>query len=118
MKVIILDPMQTPVVCEIENSLESLQTIVKGYIEITYPFEDNAVIVGNEEAKLLNMRGNIRLNGSIYAGTLIICGDDGQGDLCSLTDKQIAKYTEMFKIREDIPDEEVQSDVGFFIFGW
>ena len=33
--------------------LEDLQRAVQGLIEITYPFDDNAVVIGNDEAKLI-----------------------------------------------------------------
>lgn len=98
---------------EITNTLEGLQFEVEGYIEATYPFEDNVVVFGNEEAKLIWMEGNRRINGQIYAGPIIIVGDDGQGENVDLTEAQVKRYVEMFAEPEDIPDEETQADVGF-----
>ncbi len=86
-------------------------------MEVTYPFDDNAVAVGNEEAKLIPMQGNRHIGGQVYAGPLYLVGDNGMGDFCDLTDKQIKKYTELFAEPEDISPEEVEVDTGFMIFG-
>ena len=72
----------------------------------------------NEEAKLIGMEGNRRLNGEIYAGPMLIVGDDGVGGTMDLTDEQIAKYTKMFEQLEDISPEEVESSAGFGIYGF
>jgi hypothetical protein len=97
----------------VQNTLEGLQAEVDGYIECTYPFEDNVVVIGNEEAKLIGMEGNRRINGAIYAGPLVIVGDDGYGENIDLTDEQIRRYVEMFKEPEEISPAEVERDTGF-----
>ena len=76
------------------------------------------MIIGNEEAKLICMEGNRRVNGSVYAGPLLIAADDGEGGTTDLTDEQVERYTQMFSMPEDISEEEVQADTGFFITGW
>ena len=55
---------------------------------------------------------------SIYAGPIFITRDDGVGGLCSLTDEQVVKYSEMFAEPHDISPEETQADVGFTFYGW
>jgi hypothetical protein len=102
----------------IPDGLDPLQQAVKGYIEATYPFDDNAFIIGNEEAKLIGLEGNRRIGDSIYACTILIVADDGQGGTTDLTDEQIGKYTEMFKTPEDITPEEVQGDLWFRVMGF
>ena len=77
-RAVILEPNKAAREEWIEDTLENLQSIVGGYIEVTYPFDDNAVVVGNEEAKLVGLKGNRHINGSVYAGNLIIIGDDGR----------------------------------------
>lgn len=74
-----IEPGKPAEAAEITNTLEGLQFEVEGYIEASYPFDDNVVVYGNEEAKLIGMEGNRRINGQIYAGPIIIVGDDGQG---------------------------------------
>ena len=106
-----------------KQDLSSLQRAVsdhceEAFIEYTYPFDDDCMILGNEEAKLCGMEGNRRLFGSVYAGPIFITRDNGEGDLCALTDEQVKTYGEMFAVPEDISPAEVQRDVGFTFYGW
>ena len=104
-KMVIVEPHKPAYEALVEDSLESLQRAVKGYIEITYPFDDNAMVIR-------------RMNGSVYAGPLLIAADDGEGGTADLTDKQVERYKQMFSMPEDISPEEVEADTGFFIAGW
>ena len=117
-KMVIVEPHKPAYEALVEDSLESLQRAVGGYIEITYPFDDNAMIIGNEEAKLIGMKGNRRINGSIYAGPLLIAADDGEGGTTDLTDAQVNQYCQRFAVPETITDDETQSDVGFTLYGF
>ena len=115
---LVIEPHKAPYEAVIPDKLESLQEAVGGYIEITYPFEDNAIVISNEESKLIGMDGNRRVNGQIYAGPMLISADDGSGELTDLTDEQIAKYTEMFRHPEEISQEEVENDTGFTFYSF
>ena len=101
-KVLIVEPEKPPRVEEISHTLESLQHIVGGYIEASYPFEDPVAIICNEEGKLLNLPWNRPLYdeyGRIYdiiAGTFMIAGLT-KDDFCSLSEEMIEKYTAMFE---------------------
>ena len=119
-KVVLVEPHKPAREAEIFDSLSSLQQTVDGYIEITYPFGDNAIVIGNEEAKLEGLDGTARINGQIYCGNLIIVGDDGEGGLMSLTEEQIKIYLEMFAKLEEISPDEIEDDLnfGFQIFSW
>ena len=118
MKVLMVEPGKVPYETEIEGGLESLQKAVGGLIEFTYPFDDNAFICGNEEAKLTGLEGNRRVYGSIYCGNIMILSDDGEGGCASLSDEQIQKYSEMFAQPEDISSEEIEADTGFIMYGF
>ena len=48
---------------------------------------------------------------------MFIVGDNGMGEFCDLTDKQVEKYKELFADPEDISPEEVESDFGYYITG-
>lgn len=85
-------------------------------MEVVYPFEDNAVIVCNEESKLNGMKGNRRLYGDIIVGSMYIVGDNGDGNFCDLSDEQVETYSNFFAEPEEISDEEVQADSGFFFY--
>ena len=116
LKAVAIYPHEPAKEIEIENTLEGLQAFVEGWIEITYPFDDFVCVVGNEVAKLIGMEGTAIINGNIYAGPLLIVGDDCGGDFCDLTPKQIAYYTNRFKTPADISQDEVQGDIGFEIW--
>ena len=123
LRMLMIQPHRTPVVTYVKQDLSSLQRAVsdhceEAFIEYTYPFDDDCMILGNEEAKLCGMEGNRRLFGSVYAGPIFITQDNGEGDLCALTDEQVKTYGEMFAVPEDISPAEVQRDVGFTFYGW
>lgn len=117
-RMLVIEPHKEPYEMVIPDGLEPLQQAVGGWIECTYPFDDNAYVIGNEEAKLIGLDGNRHINGGIYAGTILIAGDDGYGGTMDLTDEQIQNYTEMFKTPEDITPEEVQNDIWFAFMGF
>ena len=122
-RMLMILPHRPPVVTYVKDNLHDLQMAVSDHgeealIEYTYPFDDDCMVLGNEEAKLNGMEGNRRLYGSIYAGPIYITRDDGVGGLCSLTDEQVQQYSEMFAEPHDISNEETQADVGFTTFGW
>lgn len=115
---LVIEPRKAPYEAVIPDKLEYLQDAVGGYIEITYPFEDNAIVISNEESKLIGMDGNRRVNGQIYAGPMLISADDGSGELTDLTDEQIAKYKDIFRNPEEISREEVENDTGFTFYSF
>lgn len=117
-RVVKIEPNKPAYETFIEDSLELLQEAVEGLIEITYPFDEDVYLVGNDEAKLIGLKGNRRIGGAIYAGNLLIMGNDGKGGTRDLTDAEVKKFVEMFKEPEDIDDDEVQNDIGFTVIGW
>lgn len=63
---------------ELENlSLETMQTLVGGYIEAIIPFKNrNLVMILNEEGKIQDLEPNIRLGTDYIAGTLLIVASE------------------------------------------
>lgn len=117
-RMLVIEPHKAPYEMLIPDELDTLQQAVRGMIECTYPFDDNAFVIGNEEAKLIGMEGNRRILGEIYAGPILIAADDGHGGTKDLTDEQIEKYTKMFEQPEDISPDEVTGSIGFTIYGF
>ena len=118
MRVVYVEPGEKPYTAEILHTLQAEQKAVGGLIEPIYN-EDDTILVGNEESKLMGMQGNRRIGdgSSIIAGPFFVCGDTGE-DFRSLTDSEVDKYMDRFAEPEDITDEEVQRDTGFaFFFG-
>lgn len=60
----------------ISNRLEALQANVGGYIEVVP--HGNAVVICNEEGRLLGLPYNCVYAGTEFVGTIIICGVDGE----------------------------------------
>ena len=115
-RVLVVAPLQKPVIKMIENTLEAQQEIVEGdikYINI----EDDAVLVCNEEGKLMNLQANSRVGYDVIAGIFFIAHDDGSKYLKSLTDVQIEKYMERFNEIEHIEQEELQIITGLSMKG-
>jgi len=111
LRVVAIEPGKPAYVAEVADQLRSFQQAVRGRIEVTYPFEGNAVAVSNAVSKLDGMPGNRTINGEVYAGTMFIVGDRGDGSFCSLTDEQTERYLAEFQKPEIFDDENM--DFGF-----
>ena len=122
MKVVMVEPNKPAYITEIEHSLKGIKEAVGGLIEpIYYLDEPRAVMVGNEEAKLIGLEGNRRFGDRIVAGPFFICGEkmteDGM-DFCSLSDELCEKYVQKFAVPESISQDEVEQDMGFTLIGF
>ena len=58
MKILKLDPNDTPVIMEIEGSLASMQSLVGGRIQAVFPFPEEVALICNEEGKLMGLPYN------------------------------------------------------------
>lgn len=96
MDVLIIEPELIPRIESIGDDLKSLQQVVGGLIEATYPYDDPVAIICNEEGKILGLPLNRKLEDyDIIAGTFIICGlSDDNFD--SLTPELMKKYYNKF----------------------
>ena len=101
MKVLIVEPEKAPYAAEIPTGLESLQKQVGGLIQALYLAD--AALICNDEGKLIGLPWNRPLfdeEGKLYdiiAGTFLVAGLK-EDDFGSLTDAQIRKYTELFRV--------------------
>jgi hypothetical protein len=91
MKIVVAEPGFTmPEIREIDGSLESMQEIVGGYIEVHYPWDMPCCVVCNEEAERLGLPLNrlLRYDNGVYEvfrGTVFAVGIEGE-EFASLTD--------------------------------
>jgi hypothetical protein len=100
------------------TDLKDLQQAVGGLIELIYAHDDRTVIVGNDEAKLIGMEGNRRLEtGSIIAGPFYVIGDGGE-DFRSLTDAEVSRYLQKYAEPHQISQKEVQADMRWTIISF
>ena len=112
MRVVYVEPGKPAYEAEIRNDLDAEQQAVGGLIEPVY-LGDDIILIGNEEAKLIGMPGNRRLdNGTIMAGPFFAVGDGGE-DFRSLTEEETQRMLEKFSQPHEISQEAVEADTGF-----
>lgn len=105
MKVLIVEPMRAPYEREIGGDFKSMQSVVDGYIQAIYPFDDEEIaLICNEEGKLIGLPFNRTLKdeeGSIYdvvAGTFFLCRAPADSEnFESLTDEQMEFCKKQFE---------------------
>ena len=69
--VVIKEPGKAPVIEPMfDNSLESFQKAVGGYIE-TVTISDDLVIICNEEGRLMDLPKNVEVAGIGFVGTIV-----------------------------------------------
>ncbi len=117
MRALYVEPGRAPFETEIPNCLKAEQQAVKGLIDLVY-LDNGSILICNDEGKLIGMEGNRVLdNGTIIAGPFLIVGDAGE-NFCSLTDEQAAYYMQRFQEPEEITQEEVEADTGFYFISF
>ena len=118
MKVVMVEPNKPAYITEIGTDLKSLQAAVGGLIEtIGYLHDPEAIMVGNEEAKLIGLEGNRRFMEGIVAGPFFICGN-GDEDFCSLSDELCEKYVQLFAKPHEITQDDVKQDIRITLIGF
>lgn len=101
MKVYKLVPGRPGYVKEIDNTLESLQNEVGGYIEICRLDNNGLVAIVDEEGVIKELPANAYIpNYGVIRGNIVIAKDDGE-DFTSLNDDDIDKIKEMFDDYEE-----------------
>jgi len=90
-KILLKEPKKKPRIITIENTLENMQELVNGTIEVIY--HKGAFIICNEEGKIRNLEPNLFLEKDMILGSFFIVGDDYENaDFISLSNKQIKKF--------------------------
>jgi hypothetical protein len=112
LRVVALEPGRPAYEAEIADSLRAFQQAVRGNIEVFCPFDDNAVIVCNEEGKIDGLPFNRTIHDEPMVGNLVIVGDNGEGEFCSITDEQTQKYLAEFQTPELSGDKSEDMDSG------
>lgn len=97
-----IEPKKDPVVVLIDPTLEAMQEQVEGYIEVyPCPWDNNLVLIFNEEGKIMGQPMNRYLYGTGKApislvGPIVICGTDGDS-FCSITRQQMKDADDMIQ---------------------
>lgn len=108
LRVVVVRPGETPYRTIIPNTLEAMQALVEGYIEVVprgisarYSGERKPLlIICNEEGKLLDhMEPNFYWYGNIIVGPAFVVGPtDSKGDFTSLSEKQAQAVVKFFQV--------------------
>lgn len=116
--VLLVEPGKYPRMIEIEDSLESMQQVVGGYIE--YLALDDVALICNEEAKINGLPLNRALYSEegemveIIAGNFFLCYAPAESDKFLSLPKELAdKYYEIFKLPERFaitPDKTILAE--------
>lgn len=115
-RVVIVEPNEHPRMEYISNDLKTMQAIVNGFIQ-EVSIGDQAILVCNEEGKLLNLKANRSVGDDIIAGTFFIAADLGDEYLSSLSEEQTRKYVQDFYDIEEHSQEEMFKGFGYSIYG-
>lgn len=105
MKVLYFKVGEVPSVIEVDESLESLQDLVGGYLEVVkIPSFSKVILVCNEEGRLLSLQPNKILKSireTIY-GDFFICEYDGE-EMCSISSEMTNDLSNLFaSVKEGI----------------
>ena len=76
-RVIVKNPGESATDEIIPNTLKALQDLVGGHIEVVKIFDD-AVIICNEEGRLMGLPHNCEICGCDFVGTIVIAGTRGE----------------------------------------
>ena len=116
-RVVYVEPGKPACVKEIGTELQDIQEAVGGGLfECVYPHDDRTVLVCNDEGKLLGMEGNRHLDtGGIIAGPFFVIGEAGE-NFRSLTDAEVERYLQKYAEPENIPQQDVQDDMGWVFY--
>ena len=115
--VLMVEPGKHPRVTTLKDDLDSLQKAVsigadyQGLIEFV-SLRNGDCIMCNEEGKLIGLEGNRRLGDDILVGVFYILSENEDGELISLTDRKIKRYTEAFWEPETFDCVEIEATIG------
>lgn len=121
-KVLMVEPGKNPHETELENNLDALQSAVsigassQGFIEIIPMDDGKALLLCNEEGKLIGLEGNRRVGRDIIAGVFYITTDNEDGELVSLPDELMEEYKQRFWEPEHFTDAEVERAIFMRFF--
>ena len=77
MKVLIKAPNNGAIEADIPNTLEALQGWVNGYVECV-ALDRQWGVIANENGVLMDLPLNVSVEGTIFCGTIVFVGFDGE----------------------------------------
>lgn len=123
-RVLMVAPGEHPKEVTIRNDLDSLQEAVsigsdhQRLIEII-GIDDMVCILCNEDGKLIGLEGNRRVGDDIIAGVFYVVGENGRGNLTSLSDAEMERYRKLFWEPENFSEAAVADAIVMYLLeGW
>ena len=119
--VLMVEPGKHPKVTTLKDDLDSLQKAVsigadyQGLIEFV-SLGNGDCIMCNEEGKLIGLDGNRRLGDDILVGVFYIMSENEDGELLSLSEKKIKRYTELFWETETFDRSDIDATMTCHFF--
>ena len=113
---LMIEPKKKPCAVELMTDLDFLQKAVsigapdQGLVEFVY-LEDNVSILCNEEGKLIGLAPNRRLGEDILCGVFYVVAENEDGELISLTEKQLDRYSKLFWEPDVICVDEIEKTI-------
>ena len=103
-KIVVIEVGKAAAVRTVKNELEAFQSLVGGYVEETYPLEDESIsVICDEEGRLKGKPLSAIINRTTFCGTIAFVGvDDEEGEWVSLTEEQIDKLLKEYDKPLDI----------------
>lgn len=107
--IVYVAPYEKAVIRKIDASLKTMQFLVGGYLEPVAFWEDDVVLVCNEEGKINGLSPNriIMHNGKpvdVICGNFFITAFNEDGEFVSLTEEQQKEYVELFNNEKTYAD--------------
>jgi hypothetical protein len=100
MGVVRVDPGFEPAVGDIDGSLESMQAVVGGTIQICHSVDTSGhraiLFYCNEDGRAQNLAPNRKVNGQVVLGTILVMVLEGE-DNAELTAKEAADVVQVAK---------------------
>ncbi len=95
MKILAVKTGELPEIIDIEHSLDAESEFVGGYIQTVF-LSSTAILVCNDDGKVIGLKPNRIISGDFIAGDFFIVGFDGRDDFCDISDSDAAFYMEFF----------------------
>ena len=117
--VLMVEPGKHPKATKLKDDLDSLQKAVsigadyQGLIEFV-SLGNGDCIMCNEEGKLIGLKGNRRLGNDILVGVFYIMSESEDGELLSLAEQKIKRYTNLFWEPEFFDRAEIENSLYAF----
>lgn len=109
-----VEPGKVPEKITIPNTLEAMRELVGGRIEVAD--YQGACLVCNASGKLRELEPNRRGGQDVITGTFFLANSDLEGNLCSLSQEDLAHFQQQFAQPEALTEKDVQNAFGFKFF--